>query len=183
VNLSKQLILWALPLAAGGSLVAEPIIRTVYGPDFAQSAVPFRILVWSLVTVYGNAAFAFLLLARDGDRRYLFATTAGASLNVGLNLVVIPIAGMFGAALTTIASEITVFGLIVWWTRDVSRTAVSAALRMAIVPTVAMSLLVWPVRESIVAVPVGVVVYGLVAVLTRAVPVKRLFDRSRPLGT
>lgn len=177
VNLSRRLIVWALPIATGGALAAEPIIRTLYGGEFSSAVAPFRILLWSVVTVYANAAFAFLMLARQGDRRYLLATATGAAINVGLNLVVIPLAGMFGAAMTTMVSEIAVLLLILWWTRDVSRTAVLAAVRVATVPTLAMALIVWPVHESLTALPVGAVAYGLVATLTGAIPLGHLRAR------
>jgi O-antigen/teichoic acid export membrane protein len=172
------MVLWALPMAAGGALAAEPIIRLVYGPAFSPAAGPFRILVWSVVTVYANAAFAFLLLARGGDRRYLMAVAAGAAANVGLNLVVIPLAGMIGAAFVTIVSELTVLGLLLWWTRDVSR----AALRIAVIPTLVMSAVVWPMRDSVVAIPAGIVAYGVAATLTGAIPVRDLLARLKPRG-
>jgi O-antigen/teichoic acid export membrane protein len=177
--LSRQMILWALPIAAGGALAAEPVIHAVYGAEFAPAAAPFGILVWSVLTVYANAAFAFLMLARQGDHRYLIATAVGAALNVGLNLFVIPLAGMIGAALATMASELTVLGLILWGTRDVSRTAVLVAARAAAIPCLVMSLVVWPVHDSVLAVPVGVVVYGLVAILTGTIPAAQLLDRLR----
>jgi len=176
-RLSRQMVLVALPMAVGGALVAEPIIRLVYGPDFAPAVAPFRILVWSVATVYANAAFAFLLLARGGDRRYLMAVGAGALANLGLNLIVIPAAGMIGAALVTIVSEVTVLGLLLWWTRDVARRAFPAALRGALVPTVAMAVVVWPMRDSIVAIPAGALAYGLAATLTGALPVRELLGR------
>ncbi len=178
-DLSHQMVLWGLPMAVGGALAAEPIIRLVYGPEFAPAAAPFRILVWSVVTVYANAAFAFLLLARHGDRRYLAAVTAGAAANMGLNLVVIPLAGMIGAAMVTIVSELTVLGLLLWWTRDVSRAAVPAALKTAVIPTLVMALVVWPVRETLVAIPAGIVAYGLAATLTGAIPVRDLLAGLR----
>ena len=181
-GLSRKMILVALPMAVGGALAAEPIIRLVYGPEFSPAVVPFQILVWSIVTVYANAAFAFLLLARGGDRRYLMAVSAGAVMNVGLNLVAIPLAGMMGAAVTTIASELTVLGLLLWWTRDVSRTALPAAVRIAVVPTLVMSLVVWPIRNSIVAIPAGMVAYGLAATLTGAIRVRGLLARLRSGG-
>ena len=180
VDLSRRLVVVALPIAVGGALVAEPIIATVYGSSFLPAADPFRILIWSVVTVYANAAFAFLLLARQRDLRYLWAVTAGAAVNVGLNLLVIPVAGMIGAAVTTMASEILVLGLILWWTRDVSLRAVLGATRAAAPPTIVMAVAIWPVKGSLVAVPLGLVVYGLVAIATGAIPVKHLFDRRIP---
>jgi O-antigen/teichoic acid export membrane protein len=183
VSLSGRLITAAVPIAVGGALTAEPIIATLYGPAFAQAADPFRILIWSVVTVYANAAFAFLLLARRGDRRYLVTTLAGAALNVGLNLVVIPVAGMIGAAFTTMASEGLVLGLILWWTRDVSLPAIRAALAAAAVPTLVMVIAVWPLRSSLIAVPVGIVAYGLVAAATGVIPLKRMLGRHDPVET
>jgi O-antigen/teichoic acid export membrane protein len=181
-RLSRTLILWALPIAAGGAIAGGPILQTIYGPEFASAATPFRILVLSVLTVYANAAFAFLMLAKHSDRRYLTATATGAALNVGLNVVVIPLAGMIGAAVTTIVSEVAVLGLILWWTRSVSRTALLGTARVAALPIVAMAAVIWPLRDSLLAIPAGAVVYGLVLVLTGTIPVARLMDRSRRWG-
>ncbi len=180
-DISRWLMLLALPLAAGGSLAAGPIVRFIYGNEFAPAAAPFAVLVWSVVTVFANAAFAFLMLARRGDRRYLVAATAGAGTNFGLNLIAIPAAGMLGAAFTTILSEVIVLGCILYWTRDVSIKALIAGLRPPAVPTLAMCVILWPIRESGIAVPVGAVVYCLVAALTGAHPFADLVARSRRL--
>lgn len=182
-NLSRRMILAGLPIAAVGTIAAETIIIFVYGPEFGPAAVPFGILVWSVVTVYANAAFAFLILAREGDRRYLLATAAGAAVNVSLNLVVIPLMGMAGAAVTTILSEITVLGLLLWWTRDVSRSAVVSAIRAAALPTLVMSVVVWPIRGSVLAVPLSAVVYCLISVLTGVMPAAQLIAWWRRLRT
>lgn len=183
VTLSRHLIVLGLPMAVGGALIAEPIVLTVYGSWFLPSSGPFQILVWSVATVYANAAFAFLLLARHGDLRYLGAVAAGAIFNVLVNLLVIPFAGMTGAAITTIASEVLVLTLLLWWTRDVSLGAVRAALRVAALPTGVMALAIWPVKGSILAIVVGAVVYGVIALATGAASVSRLFDRrSRQRG-
>jgi O-antigen/teichoic acid export membrane protein len=182
-NLSRRLIIVAVPIATGGALTAEAIIAAVYGSAFAPAADPFRVLIWSVVTVYANAAFAFLLLSRQGDRRYLAVTLAGAVLNVGLNLVVIPIAGMIGAAFTTMASEVLVLGLILWWTRDVSLRAVRDAFAAAAVPTLAMAIAVWPFRSSLLAVPIGILAYGLVATATGIIPLRRLLSRRTAVET
>jgi O-antigen/teichoic acid export membrane protein len=181
-RLSRQMVLVALPMAVGGALAAEPIIRLVYGPDFAPAVAPFRILVWSVATVYANAAFAFLLLARGGDRRYLLAVTAGAVANMALNLVVIPRAGMVGAAVVTIVSEVTVLGLLSWSTRDISRAALPAAFMSALAPTLVMGLVVLPLRDSIVAIPLGALAFFLAAALTGALPIPELLERVRSRG-
>ena len=103
---------------------------------------------------------------------------AGVIANMGLNLVVIPIAGMMGAAVVTIVSELIVLGLLVWWTRDVW-TALPAAIRTAAIPTLALALVVWPIRDSLVAIPAGIAAYGIAGVLTGAIPIASLLDKVR----
>jgi O-antigen/teichoic acid export membrane protein len=180
-DLSRVMLVWALPLGVGGALAAAPIIGVIYGAGFEPAVAPFRILIWSVITVYGNAAFAFLLIARGGDRRYLLAVVAGAIANVGLNIVIIPRAGMIGAAYVTIVSELTVLGILGWWTRDVFRAALPNAIKVAGIPTLAMVLIVWPVHDSLVAIPFGVITYGLAATLTGAIPSRLLLEQLRAL--
>ena len=56
-RLARQLVLCGLPLAVGGALTAEPIIRVVYGPEFAPAVAPFQILIWSVATVLLERCF------------------------------------------------------------------------------------------------------------------------------
>jgi O-antigen/teichoic acid export membrane protein len=165
-QLAHYMILVAAPATIGGSLLANPIIESVYDATYAPAAAPFAILVISVLTVYGNSAFAFLLLARRGDGRYLRATVAGAILNLAVNLVAIPMAGVIGAALTTIASEILVLGLILHATRDVALSAFAGALRAIALPLAAMTAAAWYLQESLVAIPVAAGLYGLALVAT-----------------
>lgn len=171
--LARYLVLAAAPVAVGGSLAAEPLIRVVYGSSYGPSTLPFQLLIWSVFTVYSNASFASLLLARRGDHAYLVATMSGAAINVALNLVAIPVAGMVGAAVTTLVSELTVLGMILWGVRDISGWAYLAAIRAAILPVGLMAVTVWPVRDSLLAVPIGAIVYGCVALASGAVRLGR----------
>ena len=182
VDLARRLVLVSLPVAVGGTLAAEPIIQLVYGPTFTEAIAPFRILVWSVATVYLNAAFAFLLLARGGDRAYLGATAVGALVNVSLNLIVIPIAGPVGTAAVTIVSELVVLSLLLWFTRDVATKGVALALQTAGPPTIAMAIVVWFIRDSMAVLPIGALVYGVVAVLTGAISIDELLQRSEREG-
>jgi O-antigen/teichoic acid export membrane protein len=177
VDLARPMILLGLPVAVGGALAAEPIIRLVYGPDFLPAVDAFRILVWSIATVYCNAAFAFLLLARGGDGRYLAAVSTGAVANICLNVIVIPVAGMIGAAVVTMVSEVTVLALLLWWTRDVARPALPGALARAALPTVVMAAVIWPVHDSLAAIPLGAVAFAIVATVTGAIPARSLLAR------
>lgn len=178
---SKALILVALPIAAGGSLLAEPLIVAIFGGDFRSATLPFSLLIWSVLTVSANAPFGALMLARHDDRRYMKLTVAGAVVNLGLNAAMIPLFGMAGAALTTLASEIVVVGLILRATSDVSWRILAASLRAVLPATLAMAIAVLPIRTSLLSAIVGVVVFVIVAILTRAVSLEDL-QQLRKVG-
>lgn len=169
-GLSRGLLLLGLPVAAGTSLVAVPLMTAIFGDAYAPAAVPLTVLIWSCVTVFANAPFGFLMVARGQDRQYMRATVIGALLNVVANLLLIPAFGMLGAAAATILAELVVLAVIVWETRDVSLRPLVSAVTAALPPTALMAIVILPWRDSLAAIPIGVATYAGAAVLTGAVP-------------
>ena len=175
VSITRWLIALCLPLAVGTSICAEMIVRVVFGPPFAASATPLAILIWSTVTVSANAAFGAWMLSQGHDRRYMRVTLTACTVNVAMNLVAIPAFGIVGASCTTVVTELLVLILIVRSTSVGATSAIVSALRRAILPTAAMALVLVPIRTSLVAVPIGMVVYLGASVITGALPVARVF--------
>ncbi len=104
----------ALPLLAGSVLVGGDLVPELFGERYAPAATPFVVLMAcaALVVVTMNVGTA--VLALGDERQSAYAVTAGAAVNVVLNLAAIPLLGMTGAALTTLAAEAVV---LVWLTR------------------------------------------------------------------
>lgn len=96
----------ALPLAAGGCIVARPFIDFVFGPTYAQSAPVLRLLIWSIPLVVFRTVPQAALLSAGRAQRALQVTMWAAASNVGLNFIAIPSLGMYGAALATLAAEL-----------------------------------------------------------------------------
>ncbi|MHB8891678.1 MAG: flippase [Candidatus Limnocylindrales bacterium] len=167
--ISRWLLLIAVPLAVGTTMVAQPLATAVYGAEYGQAALPLSLLIWTCVTVGTNVPFAVLLLARKQDGAYMKTTLLGAMLNLALNVVAVPAFGMTGAAWSTLGSEVVVMTAILWLTRDVSGSILPQTLRAPALPTVIMAMAIWPVRESLVAIPLGVAVFCVSAIITGAV--------------
>jgi len=161
---SRLTLAVGVPLAAGGMLLAEPLMGFAWGEEFrTASAAPFAILVWSVATVFANVPYATILLATGRETRYLRAVGAGAALNVLANFVLIPRFGLTGAAAATMASEVVVLSLYILETRsivhheparDLWRPLLAAALMAAVVLRL--------VAHPGVAGAAGAVVYGVV---------------------
>lgn len=169
-GLSRGLLLLGLPIATGTTIVAEPLVTAIFGAAYEPAALPLAVLIWSCVTVFANAPFGFLMIARGQDRQYMQATVVGALLNVVANFLLIPAFGMLGAAIATILAEVVVLALIVWQTRDLSLRPLVSGIAAALPPTALMAIVILPWRDSLFAIPIGVATYAVAALLTRAVP-------------
>ena len=98
--------IFAMPLGVGGTLLAEPVVRLLFGARYAPSIPALQLLSWSavLVTLRGN--FRHTLNAVGKQRLDLACAATAAILNVALNLLLIPRYRIVGAAAATVASEI-----------------------------------------------------------------------------
>jgi len=186
-RLSKLSMSLAIPVAVGGTIAAPTLIALVFGVRYLPAALPFSILIWSVVTVFANAPFGFLLLARRRDRAYMFIALAGAAVNIALNLVLIPTAGMIGAAIATLSAEVVVLGAMLWTTRDVSLRVLVGGLLYGVPIGLVTGLAMWPVRDSVLALVTGSLAFFGACALTGVVrpgevrqALGAAFGRERP---
>jgi O-antigen/teichoic acid export membrane protein len=159
--MSQVLVTLALPAAIGAALMADIIVATIFGENFAAAALPLSLLVFSWVTVFANVPFGALLLATNRDLPYMWIAVGGALANLSANLVAIPLLGMLGAAVTTLAAELFVLASMVWLTSEIAVPALRRTLATVLLPTILMCLAVLPVRYSLVGIPIGAAVYIL----------------------
>ena len=102
----RMMLLLTLPLALGGTLVADKLILLLYGPALLPAAIVFAILVWYLPFTYFTAfAGQFAnIVKREGGSAKIFV--AEGFLNITLNLILIPQFGLIGAALATVTTDV-----------------------------------------------------------------------------
>src|SRR5690606_8655238 len=93
-------------LGVGGSMLARPGFELLYGAQYLDSVLPFQILIWSVTLLFINRNFRVLLVSFDHQRYQLLVVASAAGLNVGLNLLLIPLYGLAGAAVATVLSEL-----------------------------------------------------------------------------
>lgn len=95
----------ALPAAAGTTFIARDIITLVFGHGYATAATALVVLIWSVPLGFVRTVAQTALIARGRQDLVLRTTSAAAVANVALNVVVIPLFGMVGAAAVTVATE------------------------------------------------------------------------------
>ena len=95
-----------LPVAAGGGLIAHDAITVAFGTDFVAAGTVLVVLLISVPLSMLRSVAAAAIMAQ-GREDILFRTVLiSAVVNIGLNLVAVPVFGMLGAAAVTVVTEL-----------------------------------------------------------------------------
>jgi O-antigen/teichoic acid export membrane protein len=82
------------------------LIPRLYGPSFDQTAAVLSVQIWAGIAVAMSFVHGKWLLAEGLQRYGLVYTLAGAFVNIGLNLILIPRLGVIGAAWATLITQV-----------------------------------------------------------------------------
>lgn len=110
-RLTAAALLLGVLVPAAVAATAGPIVRILFGEEFAPAARPLVVLTASLPFAYLGMAYGTALVAAGMQRRMMVATAAGAAVNVAVNLLLIPPMGMMGAAIATVISYAVAWAL------------------------------------------------------------------------
>jgi len=80
------------------------IIHLLYGKEYAQAASVLSVHIWAGVFVFLGVASSKYLIAENLTKISFFRTILGSISNVILNIILIPIYGIIGAAYATLIS-------------------------------------------------------------------------------
>jgi len=94
----------SLTLAVPIALLSTPLVKLLYGGDYAQAGPVLAVHIWASLFVFLGSAQETWNVAEGLLRLSLYRTVAGAVINVGLNVVLIPRYGSLGAAWATVVS-------------------------------------------------------------------------------
>ena len=81
------------------------IIRILYGNEFSPANVPLMIICWYVAFAYFGSVRDIWMLAENKQKYLIIIYTSGAVLNVGLNFALIPLLGISGAAIASLATQ------------------------------------------------------------------------------
>jgi O-antigen/teichoic acid export membrane protein len=84
---------------------AEPIVMVIFGIEYINAVNALRILIWAMPLVFGTLTSIVLLDSVGAQGRTVPFFIISTSMNLALNLALIPYIGYMGAALTTVVTE------------------------------------------------------------------------------
>jgi O-antigen/teichoic acid export membrane protein len=136
----------AIPITVGSFLLAPEIFGVLYGPKFEPAVRFYQLLVLVIpLRMLGNTLGTTITsVDRQGQRAFIVGVAA--ALNVGLNLILIPVWSIMGAVVATLVTESWVF------------LAYAVLLRRVLGPSRLLSAVAAP---SLACVPLALVVTAL----------------------
>lgn len=168
----RMIALIAVPVAIGGMLVAGPLVRFLYTPDVYPAAGALAIIVWD-VPLLMYAAFCGNVTTIIGEERAAARINViNALANVALNAICIPLYGMLGAALVTVATDVIAsiqFTLLL--NRRLNVPALGGTLVRVGLASAGLGVAVWLAGDLhvLALIAIGAGVYGVLAIALGAV--------------
>jgi O-antigen/teichoic acid export membrane protein len=94
----------AVPVVTGGILIGDKLLYYLYGADFVTGTPALVVLlIMQISTVFVTLQIT-CLNAMDHPKNSFVTTSIAAAINIGLNIALIPVLGILGAAIATLIS-------------------------------------------------------------------------------
>ena len=103
--MSMIMLAAAVRIIGVGAAFSQEIVVLTFGHEYADSAHLLPWLLGALIFLLPNGVLTQAAIARNKESMYAVAAGAGAVVNIGLNVFLIPRFGGLGAAWATIVTE------------------------------------------------------------------------------
>jgi len=109
----KFMLILALPMGMGTTLIADKIILFVFGESYTNSIIALQILIWTIVLIFVGAAFVRLLESTNRQRVITKISLICVIVNILLNLMLIPKLSYVGSSIATVLTEFVLVGSVI----------------------------------------------------------------------
>lgn len=173
----KYLLAFSLPIAVGGTVLADKLIVVLYTEEYLNSVPLLRIVIWTLPLMFMAELMGALILVLQKEKEGAKVNVINAAISILFNLVLIPTAGVMGAAWARISARSIRTGQ--YWKllgsqlltgerwHELVRVALAAA-------GMGLGLLLLRQLNVFVAVGAGAILYGFLLLLFKAVDLSEI---------
>jgi O-antigen/teichoic acid export membrane protein len=177
LNSVRYLLIVALPLEVGMIVLARPIISLLYGAEYLPVVIIMQILLLpSAIVSICNAASA----VNFGTNRPIIILNTNilfSLTNIGLNIWLIPIYGILGAAAISSVSAVCASAIMIryaskrvgaiWPVRDTLKVTAASLIMGVVVYIIQSYMSIIP--SLVLGVPIGIIIYSILLFVFRAI--------------
>jgi O-antigen/teichoic acid export membrane protein len=142
-GLFEFIYVYALPVAAGGLILAPEVVKFVYGAENAGAAALMVLFIAAMTVGKLSSVTSYFLVVLDREKTLVTARAVFGAINLALALFLIPRYGALGAVAATSAVMVAITLFEAWLVgkilaprydvRFIAKTAAAAALMAAVV--------------------------------------------------
>lgn len=159
----KWIIIVALPVCVGGTILAQDIMVTVFGAQYLASVNVFRILIWFFFATVIHTIYSSGMIAAGGEKIYGKVMLLSAGIYILLIIAGVLISGVSGAAAGMVAAELATLVLMANRLKLYLRIAPSGSLFRIAASSLIMgsAILLLPHLPLVITVIAGALIYTL----------------------
>ena len=161
----KGIFSMSIPIAVGGTVLAQPLMNLFFGAQYAHGVIAFQILIWNLTVILG---LGMLMNATNRQNKLLIGTALGAATNVVLNIALIPKFSLVGAAVATLLTEIVTLIYFVHESRKIINLPITRYVFKPGIAAIVMGGALFMLNlQVLLAVLVGAAVYAIIFLIIK----------------
>jgi O-antigen/teichoic acid export membrane protein len=158
----KYLSTLIVPIAFGTTILANQIMKLLFGEQFLPATSALKILIWSEIFIFLDTANLTILISAGLQKWNALFSFSIALINILLNLLLIPVWGITGAAVaTTVSYGSFIFSAYFFNpTRPFAKQIVISLIKPVIASCI-MAVIIWniPRINLLVTIIIGMVIY------------------------
>jgi len=160
---NKLFITLAIPGAAGLYILSQPLLGIFTTPDYmVGGGLVLLIAVATILNGLYQINVSVILLARQ--TKWLMPVIAIAAVaNIGINLALIPVVGIIGAAIAAIVSYLILAGTVMVWARKVIRYKISVQFSAKVI--IGALLMAWCISYINIGGILGIIIVAIAGVV------------------
>ena len=108
-RINEALFAITLPVAAGGIIIAHPLIQKLYGAQYDPAAFVLGFLLLNLIQTAISFFLMQLIFVHNHQAQSLLYVITAWLINITLCIALVPYYGMIGAALASLVSQSVIF--------------------------------------------------------------------------
>jgi O-antigen/teichoic acid export membrane protein len=130
----------SIPLAVGGMILGTSVMTFVFGASYAAGGLSFKILSATLLFDFPASIIINALFAYDHQKSLIVSSALGGVVNVGLDLLLIPIFGITGSAVATLVAQAVNNGYLWHSMKKINQFSVLSRLKKIVAASVIMGI-------------------------------------------
>ena len=171
----RYLFVVVFPLALGIIAIADPVVKHAFGAQYAPSIWPLRILLLSLIFGFLTFITGALLNATNKQKIQTGLVSVALVVNIILNLILLPIFNITGAAIAALVSNVILCGLGLYFSTrqvEINLKNIWHYLNQTLWPALVMAVIVYALSfklHYLITIVIGGIVYLGLLYITKVI--------------